>query len=308
MRDAVTGVSASYDENAQMATVSITLDPADAYKTKYSSYDSNAGAELKEVPFQAVVTNDATGEVKTEKIYSSDGTSFATKAFSISRTEADQSFTVTLQANEGTQSNENWVDLSYNDGLNKTLTVPALVQAGKVVVSDKSGNYTLSLAGYTSPVLTATIYGADEKTLATHQTGTWSSSNTNIATISNGENSVAAGTVVLTGQTVGTVTFTFTADNGTPDKDDNVTGTSQTYTVVAGNNLALNIPGGPPASWRGRTKPPPCCGSPTQVCLPRARTSSIPLNCSRITIQRKSSWRGKRPKRLIKFPKRKPAS
>ena len=242
MRDAITGASASYDAEAQTATVSITLTDKTEYKTKYSGYDPNAGAELKEVPFQAVITDNATGEVKTEQIYSSDGTSFTTKAFSIPRTEADQSFTVTIQANEGTYNAPEWVDLSYK--LSKTLNVPALVQASKVVVSDKSENYTLSLADYTPPVLTATVYGADEKTLATHQTGTWSSSNTDIATISNGENSVAAGTVVLTGQTVGTVTFTFTADNGTPDKDDNVDGTSRTYTVVAGENLALNIPGG----------------------------------------------------------------
>ena len=245
LRNAVTGASASYDANAQTATVSIALDSADAYANQYSNYDPDPSAELKAVPFQAVVTDNATGTVvKTEQIYSSDGTSFATEAFSIPRTEADQSFTVTLQANEGTYNEPNWVDLSYDEGLTQTLSVPALIQAKSVTVSDSAGNYTLSLAGYTPPVLTATVYGQDGTTLATHQTGTWSSNDPAIATISNGENGVPAGTVTPTGQTVGSVTFTFTADNGTSDTGDDVTGTSQTYTVVAGENLALNIPEG----------------------------------------------------------------
>ena len=43
---------------------------------------------------------------------------------------------------------------------------------------------------------------------------------------------------------MGTVTFTFTADNGTEDPADDVTGESETYTVTAGDSLALVIPGG----------------------------------------------------------------
>lgn len=41
-----------------------------------------------------------------------------------------------------------------------------------------------------------------------------------------------------------TVTFTFTADNGTEDTADDVTGKSKSYTVTAGDSLALVIPGG----------------------------------------------------------------
>ena len=43
---------------------------------------------------------------------------------------------------------------------------------------------------------------------------------------------------------MGAVTFTFTADNGTEDATDDVTGESEPYTVTAGESLALVIPGG----------------------------------------------------------------
>lgn len=54
---------------------------------------------------------------------------------------------------------------------------------------------------------------------------------TDIATID--ENT---GLVATTGTKVGTVTFTFTADNGTEDPADDVTGQSQPYTVTAGDS------------------------------------------------------------------------
>ena len=53
-----------------------------------------------------------------------------------------------------------------------------------------------------------------------------------------------SGVVATTGSKVGAVTFTFTADNGTVDPADDVTGESKPYTVTAGNSLALVIPGG----------------------------------------------------------------
>ena len=72
---------------------------------------------------------------------------------------------------------------------------------------------------------------------------TWSSSDTDIATITTEDD--YSGKVTLTGQKVGEVTFTFTADNGTPEDDsDDKTGKSQTYTVVAGESIALVIPQG----------------------------------------------------------------
>lgn len=72
-----------------------------------------------------------------------------------------------------------------------------------------------------------------------YTTGKWSSSDRDIATINED-----TGVVTTTGAKVGAVTFTFTADNGTEDTADDVTGKSKPYTVTAGDSLALVIPGG----------------------------------------------------------------
>lgn len=243
MRDAATGLSAAY-ENGQ-ATVTVTLSEEEAYKNKCASYHQPASDEAKEVPFQAVVT-DGNGEViAVQQVYvNEDGETFATQPFAVAVQNAAMTYTVTLQANEGTREAPNWVDLSYNTALQDSFSVSALVQAATVTVTDDSGgDYELSLADTVRPTLKATVYGPDGSTLASSQSGTWSSSDTDIATITT-ENDYS-GKVTLTGQKVGEVTFTFTADNGTPDDDsDDKTGKSQTYTVVAGESIALVIPQG----------------------------------------------------------------
>lgn len=241
MRDAATGLSAAY-ENGQ-ATVTVTLSEEEAYKNKYAGYHTPASDEAREVPFQAVVT-DGNGKVtEIQQVYV-EGTIFSTQPFAVAAQNDEMTYTVTLQANEGTREAPNWVDLSYNTALQDSFSVSALVQAATVTVTDDSeGDYELSLADTVRPTLKATVYGSDGSTLASSQSGTWSSSDTDIATITT-ENDYS-GKVTLTGQKVGQVTFTFTADNGTPEDDsDDKTGKSQTYTVVAGESIALVIPQG----------------------------------------------------------------
>lgn len=241
MRDAATGLSAAY-ENGQ-ATVTVTL--SDAYKNKYANYHTPSGDEAKEVPFQAVVTDENGEVIAVQQVYvNEDGETFATQPFAVAAQNAAMTYTVTLQANEGKREAPNWVDLSYNTALQDSFSVSALVQAATVTVTDDSGgDYELSLADTVRPTLTAKVYGPDGSTLASSQSGTWSSSDTDIATITT-ENDYS-GKVTLTGRKVGEVTFTFTADNGTPDDDsDDKTGKSQTYTVVAGESIALVIPQG----------------------------------------------------------------
>ena len=241
MRDAATGLSAAY-ENGQ-ATVTVTL--SDAYKNKYANYHTPSGDEAQEVPFQAVVT-DGNGKVtEIQQVYvNEDDTTFSTQPFAVAAQNDAMTYTVTLQANEGTREDPNWVDLSYNTALQASFSVSALVQAATVTVTDDSGgDYELSLADTVRPTLKATVYGSDGTTLASSQSGTWSSSDTDIATITTEDD--YSGKVTLTGQKVGEVTFTFTADNGTPDDpNDDKTGKSQTYTVVAGESIALVIPQG----------------------------------------------------------------
>lgn len=243
MRDAATGLSAAY-ENGQ-ATVTVTLSEEEAYQNKYASYHTPSGDEAQEVPFQAVVT-DGNGKVtEIQQVYVNEDDTFSTQPFAVAAQNAAMTYTVTLQANEGTREAPNWVDLSYNTALQDSFSVSALVQAATVKVTDDSdGDYELSLADTVRPTLTAKVYGPDGSTLASSQSGTWSSSDTDIATITTTEDDYS-GKVTLTGQKVGEVTFTFTADNGTPDDDsDDKTGKSQTYTVVAGESIALVIPQG----------------------------------------------------------------
>lgn len=242
MRDAATGLSAAY-ENGQ-ATVTVTLSEEEAYKNKYASYHTPSGGEAKEVPFQAVVT-DGNGKVtEIQKVYVNEDDTFSTQPFAVAAQNDAMTYTVTLQANEGTREDPNWVDLSYNTALQDSFSVSALVQAATVTVTDDSGgDYELSLADTVRPTLKATVYGPDGSTLASSQSGTWSSSDDAIATITTEDD--YSGKVTLTGQKVGQVTFTFTADNGTPEDDsDDKTGKSQTYTVVAGESIALVIPQG----------------------------------------------------------------
>lgn len=243
MRDAATGLSAAY-ENGQ-ATVTVTLSEEEAYKNKYAGYHTPASDEAKEVPFQAVVTDENGEVIAVQQVYvNEDGETFATQPFAVAAQNAAMTYTVTLQANEGKREAPNWVDLSYNTALQDSFSVSALVQAATVTVTDDSGgDYELSLADTVRPTLTAKVYGPDGSTLASSQSGTWSSSDTDIATITT-ENDYS-GKVTLTGRKVGEVTFTFTADNGTPEDDsDDKTGKSQTYTVVAGESIALVIPQG----------------------------------------------------------------
>lgn len=240
MRDAATGLSAAY-ENGQ-ATVTVTL--SDAYKNKYANYHTPSGDEAKEVPFQAVVTDENGEVIAVQQVYVNEDDTFSTQPFAVAAQNDEMTYTVTLQANEGKREDPNWVDLSYNTALQDSFSVSALVQAATVTVTDDSeGDYELSLADTVRPTLKATVYGPDGSTLASSQSGTWSSSDTDIATITTEDD--YSGQVTLTGRKVGEVTFTFTADNGTPEDDsDDKTGKSQTYTVVAGESIALVIPQG----------------------------------------------------------------
>ena len=145
---------------------------------------------------------------------------------------------MTLQANEGErdESNSNWVNVLP---LTRQFTVAKKVSAHTVTIVPEANDadYTISLAEAARPTLKAEVLGAGGEQ-ASYTTGKWSSSDPLIATINED-----TGVVATTGTKVGTVTFTFTADNGTEDTTDDVTGRSEPYTVTAGDSLALVIPG-----------------------------------------------------------------
>ena len=124
--------------------------------------------------------------------------------------------------------------------LTRQFTVAKKVSAHTVTIVPEANadDYTIFLGKTTRPTLQAEVLGAGGET-ASYTTGKWSSSDTLIATINED-----TGVVTTTGTKVGAVTFTFTADNGTEDTADDVTGESKPYTVTAGDSLALVIPGG----------------------------------------------------------------
>ena len=236
MRNAPTALTADYANGKASFTMNANMEKA--YKTVYSNYHTPAGTEPKEAPFQLELKYGSAEAPSYLQVYlGTEKEDFTISDYAIAPSASDRTYTVTLQANEGTKANPNWVNVLP---LTRQFTVQRKVSAHKVnVVPEKnSADYTISLADSTRPTLQAEVLGESGET-ASYTTGKWSSSDRDIATID--ENT---GLVATTGTKVGAVTFTFTADNGTEETDDDVTGQSQPYTVTAGNSLALVIPGG----------------------------------------------------------------
>ena len=209
-----------------------------AYKTVYSNYHTPAGTEPREAPFRLELRYDSAVEPIHLQVYlDTEKEAFTISDYAIAPSAFDRTYTVTLQANEGTKDAPDWVNVLP---LTRQFTVAKKVSAHtvNVVPEANDADYTISLGKTTRPTLKAEVLGASGET-ASYTTGKWSSSDTLIATINED-----TGVVATTGTKVGTVTFTFTADNGTEDTADDVTGESKPYTVTAGDSLALVIPGG----------------------------------------------------------------
>ena len=235
MRNAPTALTATYANGKASFTMQANMEQA--YKTVYSNYHTPEGTEPKEAPFQLELRDNSTDEPIHLQVYlDTENEAFTVHDYAIAPSAFDRTYTVTLQANEGTKDAPNWVNVLP---LTRQFTVQRKVSAHTVTIVPEAdlADYTISLADSTRPTLRAEVSGKSGET-ASYTTGKWSSSDRDIATID--ENT---GLVATTGTKVGTVTFTFTADNGTEDTADDVTGQSQPYTVTAGDSLALVIPG-----------------------------------------------------------------
>lgn len=237
MRNAPTALTADYANGKASFTMNANMEQA--YKTVYSKYHTPAGSEPKEAPFRLELKYDSAEAPSYLQVYlGEESGDFTISDYEIKPAASTRTYTVTLQANEGErdESNSNWVNVLP---LTRQFTVPERVSVSTVTIVPEAdpANYTISLAEAARPTLRAEVLGKSGKT-ASYTTGKWSSSDTDIATID--ENT---GLVATTGTKVGAVTFTFTADNGTVDTADDVQGTSQPYTVTAGDSLALVIPG-----------------------------------------------------------------
>ena len=237
MRNAPTALTADYANGKASFTMQANM--AEAYKTVYSNYHTPEGTDPKEAPFRLELRNDSTDETNHLQVYLDTETGdFTVSDYEIAPpSDFGRTYTVTLQANEGTKDAPKWVNVLP---LTRQFTVAKRVSAHtvNVVPEANSANYTISLADSTRPTLQAMVLGESGET-ASYTTGKWSSSDIDIATINED-----TGLVATTGTKVGAVIFTFTADNGTVDTDnDDVSGQSQPYTVTAGDSLALVIPG-----------------------------------------------------------------
>jgi len=238
MRNAPTALTADYANGEASFTMNANMEQA--YKTVYNNYHTPTGTEQKEAPFRLELRYDSAVEPIHLQVYlDTENGVFTVSDYAIAPpSDFDRIYTVTLQANEGTKDAPNWVNVLP---LTRQFTVQRKVSAHTVTIVPEAdpANYTISLADSTRPTLQAQVLGAGGET-ASYTTGKWSSSDPLIATIN--ENT---GVVTTTGAKVGRVIFTFTADNGTVDTDnDDVKGKSEPYTVTAGDSLALVIPGG----------------------------------------------------------------
>ena len=236
MRNAPTELTATYANGKASFTMNANMEQA--YKTVYSNYHTPAGTDPKQAPFRLELRYDSAVEPIHLQVYlDTEKEAFTISDYAIAPAAYTRTYTVALQANEGTKDAPNWVNVLP---LTRQFTVTKKVSASTVNVVPEAdpANYTISLAEAARPTLKAEVLGENGEQ-ATYTTGKWSSSDPLIATINED-----TGVVATTGTKVGSVTFTFTADNGTEDPADDVTGRSQPYTVTAGDSLALVIPGG----------------------------------------------------------------
>ena len=236
MRNAPTALAADYANGKASFTMNANME--EAYKTVYSNYHTPAGTEPKEAPFRLELRYNSTDEPIHRQVYLDTAKeAFTIDGYAITPTASDRIYTVTLQANEGTKDAPDWVDVLP---LTRQFTVAKKVSVStvNVVPEANEAGYTISLATTVRPTLQAKVLGKNDEQ-ASYTSGKWSSSDELIATINED-----TGVVTTTGTKVGAVTFTFTADNGTEETNDDVTGQSKPYTVTAGDSLALVIPGG----------------------------------------------------------------
>ena len=235
MRNAPTALTADYANGKASFTMQANM--AQAYKTVYSNYHTPEGTEPREAPFRLELRYDSAVEPIHLQVYlDTEKEAFTISDYAIAPSSSDRTYTVTLQANEGTKDAPKWVNVLP---LTRQFTVQKKVSASTVTIVPEANeaDYTISLDKTTRPTLKAKVLGEGDVP-ASYTTGKWSSSDPLIATIDE-----KTGLVATTGAKVGSVTFTFTADNGTEDTADDVKGESKPYTVTAGDSLALVIPG-----------------------------------------------------------------
>ena len=233
MKNAVTAVSVSpatipLSDLAKGVTVTVSLNQAESYRTKYAAYHQI----MKKAPFQIKLTNQGTGESRMVDTFLSDNLNSAEAVIKDLQADEGVGYTVEVIAYEDSTD----VTGTLVQGKSASFTVGSIVYVDGVAMTYPADDREeLSLGDTYRPKLGVVFKGNP-----TFKTGTWSSSDPSIATIEQ------YGQFVLTCTAVGKVSFTFTADNGgfeDPSSSPGInTATSKEYTVVAGEGASLVIP------------------------------------------------------------------
>ena len=238
LKNAVEDFTADYDEGNDEITFEITAKQHEEYQTLYGDFSSQGNyTDLMRLIINGDTTNP---RLVTMAEGANDTFTFMAAPYTVERTEEQQIITVQLQVNDGSQ----WVTVNR---VTQTVTIAAQVDVESVAISvvgdvsqGEDGTYTIALDDETFPQLQAEFTPDN----TTSKTGTWSSLDPDIATITPDEDDPTLAQITPTSEKVGPVTFTFTADNGTTgenETDDNRSDTI-TFTVVPGDKLTLSIP------------------------------------------------------------------
>lgn len=228
LKNAVTGLSASYNVSTGEVEFSIAVSQVEQYRNLYNLYTNTNPA------FQLLVTvedDEAQTVAVTMGEDSNKNIIFTAEPLAVRRAAEDQPITVQIQANDGSGEWETVRRLTTNT------TVPARVPVTDVEIDvaekPEGYNYRIALSDTVIPKLEVTAIEPDN---ATYVTGSWHSNNEEVATID------ATGQIKLTSGKVGEVIFTFSADNGTADMSDDTKSNYLVFKVTAGGELALVFP------------------------------------------------------------------
>ena len=225
VENAVESLDVTYDESGKALNFSISADQNPKYQQMYSKYLNDPDSLMQLL----ITVND--GKVQTRTVTMGNGAddsyTFTAQPYSIAPTTEDQTVTVQLQVKDG----DSWKTVSW---ATKTVTIGKQVDVTGVTISIVGGgtNTEIALSDTNIPKLQAMVTPSD----ATDKTGTWYSTNTEIATISNDEEN--PGQISLTGQKIGSVGFYFVANNGGKA----IQSETLMFNVTAGNQLTLVFP------------------------------------------------------------------
>ena len=149
MRNAPTELTATYANGKASFTMNANMEQV--YKTVYSNYHTPAGTEPREAPFQLELKYGSAEAPSYLQVYlDTEKEAFTISDYAIAPSAYDRTYTVTLQANEGTKADSDWVNVLP---LTRQFTVAKKVSAHtvKVVPEADSADYTISLGKTARP-------------------------------------------------------------------------------------------------------------------------------------------------------------